>query len=113
MKRFKSNITTLFIIGFIFFLIWVAMLDEIIYYKTCKYSIYTIDIELLTGTHKIIEVREPSNIQFQINCHSRKGYFNGCDLEAVIPQGELILGGHWYDIRYGVIDFKILNKKDE
>jgi hypothetical protein len=113
MKIIKNFLIRLFIIGFIFFLFWIAFLNEIYYSKTCQYSVYTIEVELLTGTHKIIEVKEPTNIHFQINCHSHKGNFNGCNLEAVIPHSELILGGHWYSIRDGVIDFKILNKRND
>ncbi len=96
----------------IFLLVWTAILDEIVYYKTTKYSDYTIQIELLTGSITTIYVTEPTNIHFQINCHSHKGTFNGCNLEVVPKRGIIIPGGHWRRIRDGVINFKILEKHE-
>jgi len=105
----------LLMVGFVLGLFWISFVDEIYYYRTTKYSLYTIKIELLNGSIDTIQTRQPTGIHFQINCHSSKGKFNGCDLEAIPKEGELynFLGGHWYDVRNGVINFKILNKTDE
>ena len=107
-KIFKS----LLIISLIFGLFWIAILDEIYYYKTTKYSTYKIEIELMNGSKDTIKTRQPTGIHFQIICHSRKGYFKGCDLEAIPKDGELynFLGGHSYGVRDGVINFKVLEK---
>lgn len=108
---FSASLIILFILG----LFWIAFVDEIYYYNTTKYSIYKIQIELLTGSIDTIQVRQPTGIHFQINCHSHKGKFNGCNLEAIPKDGELynFLGGHWRKIRDGVINFKILKKVDQ
>lgn len=115
-QMIKKVITKLFIVLFILGLFWIAI-DEIYYYKTTSYSIYTIQIELLNNSVDTIKTRQPTGIYFQINCHSHKGKFNGCNLEAVPKDGELspynFLGGHWYSVRDGVINFKILSKINE
>lgn len=105
----------LLIVGFVTGLFWIAFVGEIFYYKTTKYSLYTIEIELLNNRIDTIQTRQPKGIHFQINCHSYKGNFKGCNLEAIPKDGELynFLGGHWYSVRDGVINFKVLNKTDE
>ncbi|MCK9446557.1 hypothetical protein M0Q50_06800 [bacterium] len=111
----KNIIIILLFVVFVCGLFWIAIVDEIYYYKTTKYSLYTIQIELLNNSIDTIETRQPKCIHFQVNCHSRKGEFNGCDLQAIPKDGELynFLGGHWYGVRDGVINFEILKKIDE
>ena len=103
----------LIFVSFFIILFWISFVDEIYYYNTTKYSMYTIQIELLSGTKDTIQIKQPTGIHFQINCHSHKGNFNGCALEATPKKGELFnfLGGHWHNIRDGVINYKIINKK--
>lgn len=102
----KNILITLTIIG----LLYVLILDEPIYFLTAKEANYTIEIELLNGSKDTIITRQPIDINFLINCHSHKGNFNGCNLEAIMPR-QLLLGGHYYSIRDGVINFKILKKE--
>lgn len=107
----KNLLTGTGVFIFFLFMFYIAIGEEMIYFKTTEYSKYTIEIELLNGSIDTIIVEEPSTIHFQVNCHSHKGEFNGCDLEAVPSKDDLLLGGHWYDIRDGVINFKILKKE--
>lgn len=108
----KEIALTVFGLGVFFIgLCWIALGSELYYYKTTSYSIYTIEIELLNKSKDTIVVRQPSDIHYQINCHSSKGEFRGCDLEYVPgDSAPWPGGGHWRDQRDGVINYKILKK---
>lgn len=95
----------------VFLLLFYTIYEECTYESKAQFAKYIIEVELLSGTKKIITVREPVNTHMQINCHSHKGTFNGCALEGVFT--DLTLGGHWYKIKDGVVDFRIISKEVE
>lgn len=111
----RTILTWVFLIAFTFGLAWIAILDEVYYYRTTQYAEYTIRIELLNGSIDTIKTRQPVGIHLQINCHSHKGNFRGCDLEMLPNQKELhnFLDGHWRDVRDGVINFRVLKIVNE
>lgn len=106
----KIVYSTIGLFLFICTLFWFAIGDEIYYYKNSNYSTYIIEIELLTGSIDTIKVNQPDDIHFQINCHSNKGNFRGCNLEYLMPRKGFNLGGHWCRQRDGVINYRILSK---
>lgn len=77
-------------------------------YETPKIK-YKIEIELLNRTVDTIEIVNYDKMEYKINCHSHKGYFQNCNLECTPKNGELWVGGDWKIVRSGVIGYKILN----
>lgn len=70
---------------------------------------YTIELHYLNGEVETKNYILPDGIHLQVNCHSHKGNFNGCNLEYVYTR--LKFGSHWISLVEGVNFYKLKSIK--
>jgi len=83
-----------------------SIVEEISKPSWTTYKNYTVELHYLNGEVETQTYTLPDNIHLQVNCHSRKNNFQGCDLEYV--DTDLIMGGHWKKVVSGVNHFKLI-----